>query len=436
MLGEARATELLEAALRQSEAEQTEAVLIADSSRLTRFAGSVIHQNMAEEEARLTLRAVFGKRIGIATTNVLDPSGVKEVVRRAGELARLSAENADFRSLPGPAPVARVNGHAEATAASTPEQRAEAAATIAAEAKKAGAEASGSLSASEGELAVANSLGVRCYYPWTQGSLVVIVGDDEASGYGDWQGLDLAKLSAVEVASRAAEKCARSRGASKVEPGEYEVILEEPAAADMIQGLSYMGFGATAFQEGRSFMSGKLGERVLGENISFWDDGHDERGIPLPFDYEGVPKQKVMLIENGVARGPVYDSLTAGKEGRSSTGHALPAGHTFGPAPLNLFMNEGEASPEQMIASTRRGILVTRFHYTNVIHPVETTFTGMTRDGTFLIEDGKVVGPVAKLRFTQSILAALSNVELIGKGRLTQDGFAPPLKIRRFRFSS
>jgi predicted Zn-dependent protease len=186
-----------------------------------------------------------------------------------------------------------------------------------------------------------------------------------------------------------------------------------------------------------------LGERVTGDNITIWDDGHDPRGLVSPFDYEGVPKQRVPLIENGVAKNVVYDSFTAGREqGKASTGHSLPAPNTFGPIPSNLFLAPGQATKEEMLASTERGIWVTRFHYTNTLHPVKTILTGMTRDGTFLIENGQITRPLKNLRFTQSVLEAFSRAEMLGSElkliKIRWGGVAtcaPAAKIREFQFT-
>jgi predicted Zn-dependent protease len=209
----------------------------------------------------------------------------------------------------------------------------------------------------------------------------------------------------------------------------------------MLLTLSRLGFGALAVQEGRSFMGRRFGEQITGDNITIWDDGHDARGLMLPFDFEGVPKQRVTFVENGVARGVAYDSFTAGREeGKTSTGHSLPAPNAFGPMPVNLFMGPGKASKEQMLASTDRGIWVTRFHYTNPVHPLRTVLTGMTRDGTFLIEDGQIARPLQNLRFTQSILEAFSRAEMLGSElKLVKAGWGaacvPAAKILDFGFT-
>ena len=437
MLGEATSLELLDAALAACDCDQAEAILYATNSSLTRFAESVIHQNVAERDVMISVRAILGKRIGCARGNQPTKEEAQSVARRAVELARVSAEDEHFVSLPKPQPLPDVPTYSDATASSTPEQRAEAVRAIVGIAESHSAKASGSLSAESAEIAVANSLGVRAYTPATEASLITVVAGDDSSGYAEWRGTDISKLNAVAIADIAANKYAEGRGAQSIDPGEYTVILEPLAVGDMLSMLSYMGLGATAFQEGRSFMSGRIGEKLAGDNITLWDDATDPRHCPMPFDWEGVPKRKVTLIENGIARGVAYDSYTANKEGKESTGHAFPAPNTFGPSPTHLFLAPGEAALDDMIVSTDRGILVTRFHYTNIVHEKQTTFTGMTRDGTFLIENGKISHPINNLRFTQSILDALSNVQMISRDpELVEYAYVPALKITNFTFTS
>jgi predicted Zn-dependent protease len=445
MLGESNCLELVHAALKACESDQAEVIIWAQDSALTRFADSAIHQNVAEVNAMISVRAVLGKRIGVARGNQLNADDVRGVARRALELARVAAGDPKFVSLPEPEAYPRVRAYSEATAASTPESRAEAIRAIAAVAATHGCRASGAYAADKSEIAIGNSLGIRAYTPATDGSLVSVIADDDSSGYAEWRGTDIADLNVERVAGIAARKCVDGRGAQAIEPGEYAVVLEPLAVGDMVFMLGYMGMGAMAFQEGRSFMAGRIGERLAGDNITIWDDATDERQRAMPFDWEGVAKRKVTIIENGVARGPVYDSYTAHKEGKKSTGHAFPAPNTFGPAPTHLFLACGAGSQtcgpgatvDDMVAATDRGILVTRFHYTNIVHEKQTIFTGMTRDGTFLIEGGKIARPVKNLRFTQSIIEALSNVQMIGKdGQLVEYTYVPALKIGRFAFTS
>jgi len=205
----------------------------------------------------------------------------------------------------------------------------------------------------------------------------------------------------------------------------------------------YTGFGAVALQEGRSFMNGKIGEQIVDPRVSIRDDGSNPAGIPLPIDFEGVPRQRVDLIKNGIARGVVYDSYRAGKEeGKVSTGHALPAGSAMGPLPLHTFFEPGEGTVPDMIAGTERGIYITRFHYTRPVEPTQVVITGMTRDGTFLIEDGKIAHPVKNLRFTTSYLEALNHVDMIGDETRLLSGLGgigrdsvPALKLSKFTFT-
>ena len=443
VLGEERLREIADTILGLAKADQTEVVIAAENEYLTRFAANAIHQNVAETDVNIRVRSVVGQRIGLASTNDLSEAALAEVVRNAETAAGLQRENPEFRSLPEPRLFLPVDAYAESTAACSPEQRAEGVGSIVRRAKGSGLTASGSFSTSAEELLVANSLGTRAYHAGTTAHVMSVVMGDTGSGYAADIAQNVVDIDPDEVGRIAVDKALRSANPEPIEPGAYTVILEESAVANMLFFLGYMGLGALSVQEGRSFMAGRFGEKVTGDRITIWDDGLDPRGLPLPFDFEGVPRRRVSLIEKGVARDVVYDSFTAGREaGKTSTGHALPPPSTFGPVPLHLFMDGGSSTVEEMIASTDRGIWVTRFHYTNPVHPVKTILTGMTRDGTFLIEDGRVSRPLRNLRFTQSILEAFANVEALGReAKMVRSGFggfvsfAPPAKIRGFRFT-
>jgi predicted Zn-dependent protease len=271
---------------------------------------------------------------------------------------------------------------------------------------------------------------------------MTVVMSDTSSGYAADTAMDVTALDPEAIGRIAVDKALRSKNPVNAEPGSYTVILEEDAVMTMVFTLARLGLGALSVQEGRSFMNARFGEQITGSNITIWDDGHDTDGIVLPFDFEGVPKQRVSLIENGVAQNVVYDSFTAGREeGKTSTGHSLPAPNTMGPIPINLFMAPGSATKQEMLASTERGIWVTRFHYTNPVHPVKTILTGMTRDGTFLIENGEIARPIKNLRFTQSILEAFANAEMLGAERKLVRLFGsfgccvPAAKIDGFTFT-
>jgi len=436
MRGEKETHAILERVLGLSKADQTEALFRGQDSYLTRFANSYIHQNVSESNAELRVRVAIGKRVGVASTNDLSPIGLAKVVESAQIVARFQPERADFKLLPEPSPITPVDSFSEATAAFSPEDRARAVGLICQQAKSNSLVASGAFTTSSNELAVANSLGIFAYHPDTYADLNTVIMSDDSSGYADATAWDVAEIDADRIGAEAVEKALRSRNPVAIETGPYTVILEEYAVADILRYLSYLAFGALAVQEGRSFMAGRLGERIVDPRISITDDGLDPAGLPQPFDYEGVPKQRVEIIANGVANAVVYDSYTAQREGKQSTGHALPSPNAFGPVAANLFMSPGSASKDEMLASTERGLWVTRFHYVNPVHRLKAILTGMTHDGTFLIEKGEITRPVKNLRFTQGMLDALSSVEMIGDTtKLESAARAPALKIRAFTFT-
>jgi predicted Zn-dependent protease len=265
---------------------------------------------------------------------------------------------------------------------------------------------------------------------------------DTSAGFAAAMALDVNDLVLEAIGAEAVNKCLASQNPRLLEPGQYPVILEPYAVQDFVNMLAYTGLSAVAVLEGRSFMVGKFGQQIVDPRISIWDDGLSPAGMPIPFDFEGVPKQRVDLVLNGVANAVVYDSYEAGKEGKQSTGHALPAPNTFGPFPTNVFFGAGDATVEEMIKNTERGLYVTRFHYTRPVEPTQVVITGMTRDGTFWIENGEIAYPVKNLRFTQSYLEALNVVERIGSEPRLLPGFGvlardsvPALHLSAFRFT-
>lgn len=439
MIGETAIRRTLEQALAISSADQTEALIMATESNVTRFANSTIHQNTAEKNVELRVRVVFGRRIGVASTSRLTRDGIVGAVEAATELAKLSGESRDFVSLPEPEPVRTINCYVRRTANCPPRVRSRLVQVVCRRAKSSGLSAAGALSTVSRETAVANSLGVFAYHPASYAEIVAVAMSDDSSGYAERASTDISSIDVEAVAEEATSRALRSRRPTDLEPGEYEVVLEEYAVHDVVEHVASLGFNALAYQEGESFVVGRLGEPLTSGSICLWDDGLDEDGIPQPFDFEGVPKRRVDLLENGRAMGLVYDSFTAGREGKHSTGHALPAPNSRGPLPTNLFLGTGGATKEEMIADTKRGILVTRFHYTNPADRKKAVITGMTRDGTFLIENGEVTRPLRNLRFTQSYLEALSHVEMIGKTSRLHLAWmgavsAPALKISRWSF--
>jgi len=442
VLGKTRLQGIAERVLAEAKADQTEVMIAANDSHLTRFATNTIHQNVAETDVSIRVRSIIGSKVGVASGNDLSDGALKDLVERAETVARFQQENPQFSSLPEPKLIREIEAYVSATAESTPKERAVGVKGILDRAERSGLDAAGVFSTEAQEIVIANSRGVMAYHRGTLAGVMSVVMGKTGSGYAADSSIDVEKLDPAKVGEVAVDKALRSADPTDIEPGEYTVILEEEAVADMVFFLGWLGMGALSVQEGRSFMTGRFGEKVTGDKITIWDDGLDPRGIPLPFDFEGVPKQKVVLIENGIAKAVVYDTFTAKREGKESTGHSLPAPNTFGPIPINLFMAPGTATKEEMLAETKRGIWVTRFHYTNPVHPVKTILTGMTRDGTFLIEDGRITRPLKNLRFTQSILEAFANADMLGSElKMVKSDWgmmatcAPAARIHRFTFT-
>lgn len=431
---------LLKKVLSYSQAGQTEVVYQGTESALTRFANNHIHQNVAESNHELRVRAVIGKKVGVATTNRLDDDSLRRVTEQALEIARIQPENPEFHSLPAPQPVVPASGYSSRTAQFSPEERARCVGIIVKLAKERGLESAGAFSTSTYQLAIANSLGIFAYEPRTEAEChTVVMADEQGSGYTQRMATDASTIDFEAMAHEAVGKAQRSRNPIAIPLGEYQVVLGAYAVADMLQNLVFMGLSATDVQEERSFMNGQFGKQIAAPSVTIYDDGHDPAGLPQAFDFEGVPKQRVMMIDRGIANAVVYDSFTAAREGKPNTGHALLAPNVMGPMPLHTMMMAGDASLEELIRGVDKGLYVTRFHYTNTVHPVKTLFTGMTRDGTFLIENGELTRPVKNLRFTQSILEALSHVQAIGRERIQCTDYlpvvAPALRTAKFNFT-
>jgi PmbA protein len=431
-----RAVALAEAA----GADEVEAVVSTDEARLTRFANSEIHQNVAETNGSMNLRVAIGRRVGVASSNRLDDEGLRRLAETAVAIARNCAELEDWAGLPEPTPITRIPAaFSSGTAGSTPEQRADGVRAVIAAADVAGVRAFGSFSTSVERLAVANSKGIRAEQARTVAQLLtVMMAADGGSGYAEGAGVDVTSIDAAAIGREAAEKARATANPVSIDPGDWSVVLEEYAVVDLLSLLAYMGFSALAVQEERSFA--EPGKVIGSELVTIVDDATEPGAMPMAFDYEGVAKQRVVLVERGVCRDVVWDTQTAARSGRQSTGHGLPAPNSYGPFPLNMVMSSGGASRDELIGGLGRGLLVTRFHYTNPVHPKLAIVTGMTRDGTFLVEDGKVVGPVRNLRFTQSYLAALAGTTAVGRDRRTLRGdfggvLVPAVRIDGWTFT-
>lgn len=389
-----------------------EATVTERDLALTRFAGSRIHQNLAERDVTLRVRVRRDARTGVASTNRLDPAGIEETVSRATAIAALAAPEPDPPPLANGTSSESELGWVQATADADPSDRAEAARTVIGAGVARGLTVSGAYSSEAQRLTVANTTGLAASHRVTQAKLVtVMLGPAGETGYAQAISTDHRTIDPEAVGEEAADRTARAASPGDLGPGEYPVVLGEYAIAEVLEYLAFMAFSGLALEEGRACV--ELGKRAFGENVTIWDDGADPTGIPSSIDFEGVTKRRVALVSDGVARETAHDTGTAHRAGVAPTGHGLPAPNTFGPLCWNLFMAPGESPRESLVAGIERGLLVTRFHYVNIVHPKKGILTGMTRDGTFLIEDGVVGGPVRNLRFTQSIPDAFSRISAL-----------------------
>jgi predicted Zn-dependent protease len=287
-------------------------------------------------------------------------------------------------------------------------------------------QAFGAYRTSTSELAVVSSTGIRAYAPFTTAYLKLLVEDKGGSGFADALDRDAARIVPDLVAREAIAKCQANRDQGEIPPGEYEAVFDPNAVADMLRFPAVWGMGGREFLDGQSFMSGRIGEGVTGQQVSIWDDPHDSRCMPMPIDYEGLPSQRVDVIKDGVALAPVYDSQTAHEAGTRSTGHASTSfsDNPGRPTADHIIMPTGEATADELVTRVRHGVWVTRFHYTHCPDGKRVIATGTTRDGTFLIRDGKVVGALKNLRLEMGVLDLLASLQEAGRGKLCQDWWA------------
>ena len=430
-----------DAALELTGVDGVEVLFMHEWGGLTRFAKSEIHQSTNREDTGLRVRVVSKGRVGVAATNECTPEGARKAAQSAKEMAEIVGPDPLWPGLGPVAPTPQVDRFFEGTANASPEMRAEAVADLIG-ACAPGFTAAGAYETTAVEVGLANTEGQRCWAPSTQASVsTVMSGSEGGSGFAETFSGSVETIDAGAIGRRANDKALGSRSPKALDAGVYPVVLEPAAVATLVGFLAWVGFGGKGYLEDRSCFSGKKDQQVAAPTVSIWDDGADPRTLGAPFDFEGVPKRRVDLIRDGVFLDAVYDLRTGKEAGVASTGHGLPSPNPEGPFPLNLFMDTGDATVEDMIKGTERGVLVTRFHYANIVNPIESSITGMTRDGTFLIERGEVVGPVRNFRFTQSILGALSTTSMVGRqAELASEFFfsasrVPALKVEEFNFS-
>jgi PmbA protein len=403
--------ELAERALRAAEGDEALALVHSERSGMARFAGSAVHQPTLIENEVVELQIVRDGRLGIASANRADDEGLRVLAERAAEAADSAPVDPDFPGLAPPAQPPPVEGYDEETAGLTPEEQARlaAAAINASELDLYGFFTSGVT-----EMALMSSTGLAVSQPMTDVAVLALAAVDGASGYAEQTGWRLADVDSAAAATEAVEKAKLTRGAVELEPGSYPAVLEPPAFAELLAYFAYDAFGALGLVEERSYAFDKLGQKVFDERFSLADDALDPRGLPKAFDFEGTPKQRVELVEDGVLSGVVWDRVTAKRagNGHQTTGHAPPSSlRNWGPLAFALSVAGGEAeSPEQLVENLGDGIYITRLHYLSIVDPREGIITGMTRDGTFRIRNGRLAEPLVNLRFTVSVPELLREV--------------------------
>jgi PmbA protein len=413
------ALDLAERALAAAEGDQAEAVVQSERSGFARFADSEVHQPTLLENAVVQLRVLRDGRLGSALTNRVEPEALGHLASRAAEAADLAPPDPDFPGFAEPAEYPEVESYDEQTAS----LGAEGQARLAGEAIEATAPfaAYGFFTSAVSELAVASSTGVSAHQRITDATTLVIGAGEDASGYAErtaWRAADVEPRTVGREASATAE---RTRGAASLEPGRYAAVLEPYALGELLQWFAWDSFSGLGILEERSALYGRIGERIADPKVSIWDDPLDPAGLPKAFDFEGVPKRRVALIEDGVARGVVWDRATAARasDGVTSTGHAPPPPvRVYGPMPSALSVAPGGAeSVEELAGLVGDGIYVTRLHYLGIVNPREGVITGMTRDGTFRIRDGRIAEPLVNLRFTVAVPDLLAEVPGLTRAR-------------------
>jgi predicted Zn-dependent protease len=430
---------IAERILKLSEADETEVEIDSTVDALTRFANNTIHQNVSEHTLGISVRAVVDGRTARATTNKTDEESLRRVVAAAMSLARNQPENPDLLPMLGPQKYQKVSHYFASTVSATPQDRARAVTRVCKMAEEGKQTAAGIFTTGFVRNLLVNSKGLSARHDHTRAEFSVTILEENSSGWAKSNSPDILNIDSDALFESASEKAAGSRKPRELEPGRYTAILEPAAVLDFV-GFIFYDFAGTAVLDKRSCFNDRMGKKIFGENVTLWDDVYHPLQVGAPWDGEGFPRQKVLLVDRGVPKNLVYGRATAKKMKAKPTGHGFTLPNEYGEAPMNLVFGGGDKSVDDMIRSTERGILVTRFWYIREVEPYEKVLTGMTRDGTFLVENGRVTGGIRNFRFNQGIIETLANVEMLGPavratGEESFEMVVPPMKIRDFHFS-
>jgi len=418
-----------------------EVIVTQMETAVTRIANSEIHQNVTDRNTEVIVRVVENNRAVVLQGNSSEVNAVRAQVESAREVARMVPPLDVNPGLSRPAKGRETRPYDPAIDRFTPAKRARWASVFVRRARQDGLVASGAISRLKGQIAYLNSNGVQRLCEASRASAELILYDGAGSGFATASALSAEPLDPSALAEDAAWRAIRSRNPVPIDPGEYTVLLEPPAVAEILDFMGWAGFNAKMLEDHQSFVEDTLGKKAVSSLITVVEDPFSAENPGLPFDFEGTPRQKVILIEEGVIKSPVYDRRTAVKAKRQSTGNALPPTYNVGPLPLNIVMKSGKVRREDLIRKIKKGVLVTRFHYTNIVDPRKLILTGMTRDGTFEIRNGEIARGVRNLRFTENMVDALKRTEGVSRERrLVSSWFsatlAPVLLIQGFRFTS
>jgi predicted Zn-dependent protease len=419
--------------------DDVEVTIRAHSSALTRFANNSIHQNMADAGVGLEIRPVIGNRTARASANRLVSPSVDALVEEAIALAKAMEPDETLPPLAEPFPVATIDRRFERTAHCTPGDRAARVIDAISAVREGGHQAAGIFSTADYTEALLNSNGAFAYHSQTMATFSITATGKDSSGWAKASSPDIGRIDTLALARQAATKATKSSQPREVAPGRYVVILEPAAVLDLVGGV-FSEFSATAIADQRSFLTGRMGAKLLGSNITIHDDVYHPLQDGAPFDGEGVACMPLVLIENGIPTEVAYSRRAALRAGVEPTGHGFPLPNDAGEAPQSIVVEGGETPIEDMIASTPRGVLVTRAWYIREVDPYEKIMTGMTRDGTFLVENGEIVCGLRNFRFNQGIIDLLRNVESMSpsvraSGEESIDMIVPAIKAHDFHFT-
>jgi PmbA protein len=420
-------------------ADETEVQIEETIDALTRFANNAIHQNVAEHGITVSIRTVVDGRTARATTNRLDEDSLFAAVKSSLQLAHSQPKIPGLLPMPGKQHYRAVNRFTNETAAVTAEERARAVKKACDLAIRNGQVAAGIFSTGQSQSALGNSQALFAAHRQTEAEFSITMQDEPAASWAKANSGNVRDFDPQQLATRASQKAKMAKDAQELAPGKYTVILE-PAAVLDLAGFLFYDFAATAVADQRSCLLKRMNKPLFGKNISIIDDAYHRQQLGAPFDGEGIPRQRVNLVENGVPRNLVYSRASAKKASKKPTGHGFALPNEYGEAPMNLVFSGGDSSLEKMIASTDRGLLVTRVWYIREVDPYEKIMTGMTRDGLYLVENGKVTSAVRNFRFNQSLIELLQNVEAMSPAsRATaEEAFemvVPSMKVRNFHLT-